>query len=46
MCLVSFAMRGNRNLTRDVVPLVLAGLTGLPLVAQDWPMWGGTAERT
>ena len=32
-------------MTRNVVLFVLAGLTGRPLLAQDWPMWGGTAQR-
>jgi outer membrane protein assembly factor BamB len=25
--------------------LVLSGTAALPLVCQDWPMWGGTAQR-
>jgi outer membrane protein assembly factor BamB len=25
--------------------LMLAGIAALPLVSQDWPMWGGTAQR-
>jgi outer membrane protein assembly factor BamB len=25
--------------------LVLSGIGALPLVSQDWPMWGGTAQR-
>jgi outer membrane protein assembly factor BamB len=25
---------------------MLAGIAALPLVSQDWPMWGGTAQRT
>jgi outer membrane protein assembly factor BamB len=25
--------------------LMLAGLASLPLTSQDWPMWGGTAQR-
>jgi outer membrane protein assembly factor BamB len=25
--------------------LVLSGIAALPLVSQDWPMWGGTAQR-
>ncbi len=25
--------------------LMLSGITSLPLVSQDWPMWGGTAQR-
>ena len=28
-----------------VVVLVLSGIAALPLVSQDWPMWGGTAQR-
>lgn len=30
---------------RLVVSLVLCGFSGLAVVAQDWPMWGGTAAR-
>ena len=30
---------------RTIVALVLCGMAGLPVVAQDWPMWGRTAER-
>jgi outer membrane protein assembly factor BamB len=30
---------------RNVVFLALAGLAWVPLAAQDWPMWGGTAQR-
>jgi outer membrane protein assembly factor BamB len=25
--------------------LVLSGIAALPLISQDWPMWGGTAQR-
>jgi outer membrane protein assembly factor BamB len=25
--------------------LMLSGMAALPLVSQDWPMWGGTAQR-
>jgi outer membrane protein assembly factor BamB len=25
--------------------LMLSGIASLPLVSQDWPMWGGTAQR-
>jgi outer membrane protein assembly factor BamB len=25
--------------------LILSGIASLPLVSQDWPMWGGTAQR-
>jgi len=25
--------------------LLLSGIAALPLVSQDWPMWGGTAQR-
>ena len=25
--------------------LVLSGIASLPLVSQDWPMWGGTVQR-
>jgi len=30
---------------RNIGSVVLCGLAGLPVVAQDWPMWGGTAQR-
>jgi outer membrane protein assembly factor BamB len=30
---------------RIVVALMLCGAGGLPVIAQDWPMWGGTAHR-
>jgi len=30
---------------RTFAMLMLVGLASLPLVAQDWPMWGGTAQR-
>jgi len=30
---------------RHVVVLVLSGMASVPLVSQDWPMWGGTAQR-
>jgi outer membrane protein assembly factor BamB len=37
---------GLRSLvTRNVVLVMLSGLTGPSVAAQDWPMWGGTAER-
>jgi outer membrane protein assembly factor BamB len=29
----------------DILLLVLSGLAALPLVSQDWPMWGGTPQR-
>jgi outer membrane protein assembly factor BamB len=25
--------------------LILSGIAALPLISQDWPMWGGTAQR-
>ena len=28
-----------------IVSLLFCALAGLPVVAQDWPMWGGTAQR-
>jgi outer membrane protein assembly factor BamB len=34
-------MRINSNL----LFLMLAGIASLPLASQDWPMWGGTAQR-
>jgi outer membrane protein assembly factor BamB len=30
---------------RTFVALMLSGMVCLPLAAQDWPMWGGTAQR-
>jgi outer membrane protein assembly factor BamB len=30
---------------RSLTILILSGLVSLPLVCQDWPMWGGTAHR-
>ena len=33
------------GLRRAIVLLVLCGTAGLPVLAQDWPLWGGTAER-
>jgi len=30
---------------RSIASLVLCGLAGLPAIAQDWPPWGGTADR-
>ncbi len=30
---------------RALAILLLSGLVSLPLAAQDWPMWGGTAQR-
>jgi outer membrane protein assembly factor BamB len=33
------------RMTRNRVALVLSGLASLALVPQDWPMWGGTAQR-
>jgi outer membrane protein assembly factor BamB len=30
---------------RDVVLIVLLGVAAPPVVGQDWPMWGHTAER-
>jgi hypothetical protein len=32
-------MKGN------ILFLMLAGMAALPLVSQDWPMWGGTTQR-
>jgi outer membrane protein assembly factor BamB len=29
----------------NLLLLVFSGMAALPLVSQDWPMWGGTAER-
>ena len=33
------------RMTRHIVLLMLSGMTWLPLVSQDWPMWGGTPQR-
>jgi outer membrane protein assembly factor BamB len=30
---------------RNILFLMLSGIASLPLVSQDWPMWGGTAQR-
>ncbi len=35
--------RCHRNLLSILIPLLL--LLVLPLVSQDWPMWGGTVQR-
>jgi outer membrane protein assembly factor BamB len=37
----SEAMRVKRR----IVCVMLSGMAWLPLVSQDWPMWGGTAQR-
>jgi outer membrane protein assembly factor BamB len=29
----------------NLLILILCGIASLPLVSQDWPMWGGTAQR-
>ena len=29
----------------NILFLMLSGIAALPLVSQDWPMWGGTAQR-
>jgi outer membrane protein assembly factor BamB len=33
------------RIRRYLLFLVLSGAAALPLVCQDWPMWGGTAQR-
>jgi len=33
------------RLKRVAAILMLSGVASLPLVAQDWPMWGGTPQR-
>jgi outer membrane protein assembly factor BamB len=33
------------RMKRSTACLVLSGMASLPLFAQDWPMWGGTAAR-
>ncbi len=30
---------------RNLTLLILCGIVALPVVPQDWPMWGGTAQR-
>lgn len=29
----------------NILLLLLSGIAALPLVSQDWPMWGGTSQR-
>jgi outer membrane protein assembly factor BamB len=29
----------------NLLLLVLSGIPAVPLISQDWPMWGGTAQR-
>jgi hypothetical protein len=29
----------------NLIFLILSGIAALPLISQDWPMWGGTAQR-
>ena len=33
------------RIKRNLLFLMLSGIASLPLVSQDWPMWGGTAQR-
>jgi outer membrane protein assembly factor BamB len=33
------------HIIRRLLFLLLAGIAALPLISQDWPMWGGTAQR-
>ncbi len=33
------------RLKSNLLFLILSGIAVLPLVSQDWPMWGGTAQR-
>jgi hypothetical protein len=33
------------GMTRHIVFVMLSGIAALPMVSQDWPMWGGTAQR-
>jgi outer membrane protein assembly factor BamB len=33
------------RMTRHIVFLMLCGMAWLPMVSQDWPMWGGTPQR-
>jgi outer membrane protein assembly factor BamB len=44
---LEFAERASRhmNVRSGSAVLVLAGVAVFPLVSQDWPMWGGSAER-
>jgi outer membrane protein assembly factor BamB len=40
-------MKGSRHMRikSDLLFLMLSGIVALPLISQDWPMWGGTAQR-
>jgi outer membrane protein assembly factor BamB len=33
------------RIKRNPLFLMLSGIAALPLASQDWPMWGGTAQR-
>jgi outer membrane protein assembly factor BamB len=33
------------RLKHNLLLLTLAGISVFPLISQDWPMWGGTAQR-
>jgi outer membrane protein assembly factor BamB len=33
------------RLKSNLLFLMLSGIASLPLISQDWPMWGGTAQR-
>jgi len=33
------------RLNSTILFLLLSGIAALPLLSQDWPMWGGTAQR-
>jgi outer membrane protein assembly factor BamB len=33
------------RMKRNIVYVMFSGIACLPLVSQDWPMWGGTAQR-
>jgi outer membrane protein assembly factor BamB len=33
------------RMKRHIVYVMLSGIAWLPLVSQDWPMWGGTPQR-
>ena len=37
--------RKGMNVKIGSILLVLAGVASLPLISQDWPMWGGAAQR-
>src|SRR5512136_2273015 len=36
---------GRMRIKCNFLLLVLSGIAALPLISQDWPMWGGTTQR-